>query len=175
MRQLATAPRIRAFLSALGRAVDEAVTAYLTGGSTAVLVGWRESTIDVDIKFVPDSTAALRAIPALKERLQINVELASPDLFIPVPGNWADHSPWVFTEGHLIVRHFDLTAQAVSKLERGHARDLVDVREMLDRGLVSPGAIRAYLDEVEPEWYRYPAVDPGRLGRMVDDFLRSRG
>src|SRR6201999_1643214 len=28
---------------------------YLTGGATAVLYGWRESTIDVDIKVVPDN------------------------------------------------------------------------------------------------------------------------
>ena len=35
--------------------------------------------------------------------------------------------------------HFDLYAQALAKIERGHAQDVDDVREMLRRGLVEPG------------------------------------
>jgi hypothetical protein len=30
------------------------VRVYLTGGSTAVIEGWRETTIDVDLRFEPD-------------------------------------------------------------------------------------------------------------------------
>ena len=61
---------------------------YLTGGACAVLQGWRDSTLDVDLKLVPDSDALLQAIPRLKESLEINVELAAPDQFIPeVPGS----------------------------------------------------------------------------------------
>ena len=66
MRQLATADRIRLFLARLGREARKPVTAYLTGGSTAVLMGWRESTIDIDIKFVPDSGDLLRLVPAVE-------------------------------------------------------------------------------------------------------------
>jgi hypothetical protein len=151
----------------MGRSSREPATVYLTGGSTAVLLGWRDSTIDIDVKFVPDRTELLRAIPALKEELEVNVELASPDLFIPVPPQWEDRSPWEATEGRLTVRHFDLTAQAVAKLERGHAHDLDDVQAMLDRGLVSPSGLRAYMDDIEPELYRFPAVDPASLRRAV--------
>ena len=28
--------------------------AFLTSGATAVLIGWRDSTLDVDVKLVPD-------------------------------------------------------------------------------------------------------------------------
>lgn len=56
---------------------------YLTGGATAVLEGWRPSTVDVDVRFEPDSDVALRQIASLKERLQVNVELASPLDFLP--------------------------------------------------------------------------------------------
>jgi len=42
-----------------------------------VLLGWRASTIDVDIKRLPDQDSVLRAIPALKESLRLNIELAS--------------------------------------------------------------------------------------------------
>jgi hypothetical protein len=51
---------------------------YLTGGATAVLEGWRESTVDIDVRFEPDSDAALSRISEIKDRLEINVKLASP-------------------------------------------------------------------------------------------------
>ncbi len=168
MRRLATADRIRALLARLGREARTPVTVYLTGGSTAVLLGWRESTIDVDLKLVPDSSEILRSVPALKEELQINVELASPDLFIPVPKGWEERSLWEATEGRLTVRHFDLVAQAVAKLERGHARDLEDVQAMLHLGLVTAEALTRFLADVEDELYRFPAVDPASLRRAVE-------
>ena len=138
-----------------------------------MLLGWRDSTIDIDLKLVPDSGPLLRAVPGLKEELQINVELASPDLFIPVPPHWEDRSPWETTEGMLTVRHFDLTAQAVAKLERGHARDLDDVRAMLDRGLVERAALLAFLDAIEDELYRFPAIDPPSFRRAVEAVARD--
>lgn len=166
--RLATAERIRAFLAGLGRSAAEPVTAYLAGGSTAVLLGWRDSTIDVDLKLVPESPELLRAVPWLKEELEINVELASPDLFIPVPPRWEERSPWEAAEGRLTVRHFDLTAQAMAKLERGHARDLEDVAAMLGRGLVTREALSSFLADIEAELYRFPAVDPRSLRRAVE-------
>ena len=64
------------------------------------------------------------------------------------------------TAGLLTVRHFELTAQAVAKLERGHARDRDDVQAMLDRGLVTGEGLLAFLDAIEDELYRFPAIDP---------------
>jgi hypothetical protein len=84
MREVADADRIRRFMQALGRAADAHGSCYLTGGATAVLVGWRGSTIDVDVRLVPEAEALLRAIQQLKNELRINVELASPADFIPV-------------------------------------------------------------------------------------------
>ena len=66
MREIADAERIHRFMRGLGAEVDVAARIYLTGGATAVLVGWRASTIDVDIKIVPDADPVLRAIPRLK-------------------------------------------------------------------------------------------------------------
>ncbi|HVL70142.1 MAG TPA: hypothetical protein VM364_22975 [Vicinamibacterales bacterium] len=71
-------------MRALGQSARDATRVYLTGGATAVLHGWRDSTIDVDVKFVPERDELFRAIQDLKERLQVNVELASPADFIPV-------------------------------------------------------------------------------------------
>jgi hypothetical protein len=74
-------------MEALGQRVKGPGTIYLTGGATALLFGWRAKTIDVDIKADPEPRGLFEAIAELKESLDANVELASPDLFIPeVPG-----------------------------------------------------------------------------------------
>lgn len=160
MRPLADADRIRTFMRELARAATRPGHVYFAGGATAVLLGWRDSTVDVDLKLIPDSDSLLRAIPALKETLQLNVELASPDDFIPVPASWQEHSPFIAQEGPLTFRHFDLTAQALAKIERGHDRDRRDVREMVSRGLVTVEGVRRAFAAIEPELFRYPALDP---------------
>jgi hypothetical protein len=65
---------------------------YLVGGATAVLLGWRETTIDIDLKLVPEVNEILKALPEIKEALEINVELASPDDFIPAVPGWEERS-----------------------------------------------------------------------------------
>jgi hypothetical protein len=160
--------RIQALARELARVARVPVCVYLTGGSTAVLEGWRESTIDVDLRFEPEADELLRALPALKERLQINVELASPPDFIPELPGWRERSPLVFREGAVAVHHFDLYSQALSKIERGFEQDLDDVRSMLASGLVEPSRLRTLYDAIEPELYRYPAIDPAAFRRKLD-------
>ena len=105
MRALADAERVRRFLDALGRRAHEEARVYLAGGATAVLYGWRESTVDVDLKVVPDTGSLLRAIPQIKEDLGINVELASPDDFIPALPGWEDRSPFIARVGLVSFHH----------------------------------------------------------------------
>lgn len=173
MRALADADRIHKFMRALGAASPAEARVYFTGGATAVLHGWRPSTIDVDIRIVPEHDALFRAIPQLKEELQLNVELASPDHFIPVKDGWEDRSPFVSREGRVSFHHFDLYAQALSKIERGHTQDVEDVREMLRRGLVERQALMAYFEEIAPRLYRYPALDPATFRRAVDEAVAA--
>lgn len=167
MRQLADRARIERFMRELGREAIAPARVYFTGGATAVLLGWRQSTIDVDIKMVPDSDALLRAIPRLKESLDLNVELAAPDDFIPVRENWADASAVVAHEGPLTFHHFDLYAQALAKIERGHEQDVQDVGDMLARALIDRGRLGEYFAAIEPRLYRYPAIDPPTFAKAV--------
>ena len=99
MRELADDERIRRFLRELGASADKETVVYLTGGATALLEGWRSTTVDVDLRIEPESDALLRALARLKDALSINVELASPADFIPVPAGWEDRSPFVAREG----------------------------------------------------------------------------
>jgi hypothetical protein len=171
VRQLADQDRIRAFMRALGAAADVDGAVYLTGGATAVLHGWRPTTIDVDLTLVPESDRLLRAIPALKDELRLNVELVSPAHFIPVPAGWEGRSIFVAREGRLSFYHYDPYAQALAKLERGHAQDLDDVRSLVATGLVEPARAMAFLREIEPELYRFPAVDPAAFRQAVERAL----
>jgi hypothetical protein len=168
MRERVDRPRLHAFMRALAEATRRPLQVYLVGGATAVLEGWRDSTIDVDLKFGDDSDAALRAIPALKERLNLNIELASPADFIPVKAGWEDRSPFVAQEGTVTYRHFDLYAQALAKIERGHETDRTDVAELIGRGLVDRERLLDYFTAIEPDLYRFPAIDPPSFRRAVE-------
>ncbi len=168
MRQLADKDRIEAFLAALAREATGDTDVFLVGGTSAVLIGWRPTTMDLDLVMRPESDAMLRAIPALKERLELNVELASPDQFIPVPPGWEERSPLIVRIGRVTFRHYDFTAQALAKIERGHTRDLADVEAMRARGLILPAEVRRQFALIEPLLYRFPAIDPPSFHRAVD-------
>jgi hypothetical protein len=175
MRELATAERIQSFMRALGAEAAAESRVYFTGGATAVLLGWRESTIDVDIAIEPDSDPLLRAIPRLKDALRINVELASPVDFVPVPAGWEERSLFIGQEGRVAFYHFDPYAQALAKVERGHRQDIEDVQAMIRTGLVDPRHALEYFERVEPQLYRYPAVDPRSFRRAVEEIFSTPG
>ena len=156
-------------MRALGAEAVETGAAYFTGGATAVLLGWRPTTIDVDVTFVPEQDAVLRALPRLKDELSINVELVSPADFVPLPRGWEERSVFVSREGRLTYYHFDPYSQALAKLERAHSQDLEDVRSMLAAGLVERDDALQRFREIEPALYRYPAVDPESFRRRVEE------
>jgi hypothetical protein len=162
MRELADSARIEQFMRELGRAVRVDGRVYLTGGATAVLHGWRDTTIDVDIKLIPDRDEILREIPRLKEALNLNVEL---------PPGWEDRSPLIRREGKLSFHHFDPVAQALSKIERGHEQDIHDVKEMISAGLVNPAEALIQFKAIEPELYRFPAIDPVTFRKSVEELF----
>jgi hypothetical protein len=155
-------------MSALGSAVKSTANVYVVGGATAVLLDWRSSTIDVDLKLVPESDELLKSLPGLKERLEMNIELASPDHFIPALPGWEQRSLYIQRHGNLSFFHYDFYAQALAKIERGHANDLVDVREMSNRRLIKPARLLDLFSAIEGAFYRYPAIDPSSFRQSVE-------
>ena len=158
-------------MRALGAEADQPTHLYFTGGATAVLLDWRVTTIDVDIHLLPESDRLLRAIPHLKERLQLNIELACPADFIPELPGWQDRSLYIANEGRLACYHYDFYSQALAKIERGHSQDVQDVQAMLDRRLIEAHTVHRHFDEIEPLLYRYPAIHPPSFRRAVDAIL----
>ncbi len=161
-------------MEALGREARADTRVYFTGGACAVLLGWRASTIDADIKMVPDRDELFRSLPELKERLRLNVELASPADFIPELPGWKERSPFILREGLVSFHHYDFYSQALSKIERGHAQDRGDVENMLEAGLVDPSRLRDLFEQIQARLVRYPAVDPGKFRRALDEALAGR-
>ena len=168
MRELADAGGVQRFMRALGAEADSETRVYFTGGATAVLLGWRHTTIDVDIKIVPERDSLMRAIPRIKDALHINVELTSPGDFIPLPPGWEDRSLFIAQEGRVAFYHFDLYAQALAKVERGHAQDVGDIQALLGRGLIERERLLRYFEAIEPELYRFPAIDPRSLRQALE-------
>jgi len=173
MRQEVSADRLEKFMKAIGRAGRKSARIYLVGGATAVLLGWRETTIDIDLKIVPEVDEILRRLPQLKEDLQINIELASPDNFIPPLPGWEERSSYIGKEGAIEFFHYDFYAQALAKIERGHTMDLLDVRKMIERKLIDPTRLLELYSRIEDGLYKYPAIDPKTFRTALQDFLKE--
>jgi hypothetical protein len=173
MRSEADKNKVLEFIAALGGRVRGPGKIYLTGGATALLQGWRDMTVDIDIKSDPEPPGLFEAIADLKEELDVNLELASPDQFIPELPGWRERSEFIGRFGHLDFYHYDFFAQALSKLERGHARDLLDVGAMLERRLITGNQLQAHFQEIRPALIRYPAIDIPGFAEAVEKFCRE--
>ena len=161
------AGKVRTFMRFFARETLGGGRVYLVGGASAVLIGWRATTVDVDLKLAPAPPGAFEAIALAKNRLNMNVELAAPDDFVPALPDWPTRSPPIVRHGQVDFFHYDFHGQALAKIERGHAQDRLDVAAMAERGLVAPNTLLALFDQVHAELLRYPAIDAACFRRKV--------
>ncbi|MBI4324824.1 MAG: hypothetical protein HY674_06115 [Chloroflexi bacterium] len=162
-------------MAALGDRVRGEGVIYLTGGATALLHNWRSITIDVDIKPDPEPPGLFEALARLKDELDLNVEMACPDQFIPAIPGWRERSLFIAHHGRIKFFHYDPYGQALSKLQRRHDRDLRDVRSALQTGLISVDRLRELFAQIEPQLIRYPAIDPASFRTAVQEFCDEHG
>ncbi|MGI8603400.1 MAG: DUF6036 family nucleotidyltransferase [Verrucomicrobiales bacterium] len=173
MRRKVTIATLERFMQELAAAARSPGKVYFAGGATALLLGFREQTIDVDLKLDPEPEGAFEAIAVLKDRLELNVELASPDDFIPRVEDWRERSSHIASIGRLEFFHYDFSLQALAKLERGHAQDVEDVTSLVRGGYVTSHELKTRFAQIEPKLLRYPALDPAQFKKKVDDFLSA--
>lgn len=174
MRPPADARKIRRLLRELGRRARGPGCVYLVGGASALLEGWRTSTVDVDLKLDPEPRGIFEAIAELKTEMDLNIELASPDQFLPPPPDWRERSRFIAPHGKVDFYHYDFRTQALAKLARGLDRDLDDARAMLHRGLVTRAELTAALEWMRPGLIRYPGLDPEAFAGRVRRFLAEQ-
>jgi hypothetical protein len=172
MRSETDRAKIEAFMSALSTRVGTGWI-YFTGGVTALLHQWRTMTVDIDLKAEPEPEGFFPALAELKDLLDLNIELASPDQFIPPLSGWQERSEFIARHGNVDFFHYDFYAQALAKIERGFPRDHHDVRAMLREHLIEPNRLRAYFDEIEPALVRYPALEAKVFRSSLEIFLNE--
>lgn len=174
MRSEADKAKIENFMVAVGKRVRGEGAIYFTGGATAVLHNWRSMTIDVDIKPDPEPAGLFEALAVLKNELDINVELAAPDQFIPAVPGWRERSLFIAQHGAVKFFHYDFYGQSLSKLQRRHDRDIRDVEAMWKAGLIQVDRLREMFRQIEPQLIRYPAIDPASFRAAVDKFCDEK-
>jgi hypothetical protein len=140
-----------------------------------VLEGWRDATVGLALKLDPEPEGVFAVIARIKQELDVNVELASPDDFLPELADWRERSPLVGRFGGREVRHYDLRAQALAKLSRGFERDVAEVVAMLARELVRCESFHAALAQMEPRLERYPRVSARELERRLGEVCPPPG
>ncbi len=155
----------------LGRRASTPGAVYLVGGATALMLGIRPQTIDIDIKLDPEPQGAFEAIAELKESLGVNVELAAPDQFIPPLPGWRERSPFVAAVGPVVFRHYDLYSQVLAKIERGHQVDRSDAEALVERGRLDVAELVRLAQAIRPQMARYPALDPADFERKLREFV----
>lgn len=133
-------------------------------------LGWRPSSVDVDL--YSDQEVIFRNIQEIKERLDINIEFARPEDFVPPLGGTAARHVFIDTVGVIAFYHYDPYAQCFSKLVRGFERDVEDARGFIDSGLVDPQKLRSLVAAIpESAYARYPALSRGGIENAVEAFL----
>jgi hypothetical protein len=173
MRQKVTSSRLREFIQQLARRAKGPGNVYFTGGSTALLLGIRDQTVDIDLKLDPEPAGIFEAIATLKNELDLNIELASPADFIPKHDNWRDNSIFIEAVSGVAFYHYDLVAQALAKIERGFEQDIADVKALIDKGFISAESITQQFKDIEEELVRFPAIDVLQFREKIKSLLSS--
>ena len=142
----------------------------LVGGGTAVYLGWRDSSIDADL--YSDREDVFRDIQGIKERLNMNIEFARPEDFVPHLRDTEERHVFIDKIGSVTFYHYDPYAQLLSKIVRGFQRDLEDARKFVGSGMVDPAKLLALVAAIPDATYaRYPSLSRKAVGKAVADFL----
>lgn len=172
VREQVTRERLAALMRELARTAPTGGPwrVFLVGGGTAVTLGWRSSSIDVDL--FSEQPEVFRDIQAIKERLEMNIEFARPEDFVPPLDGTSERHVHITTIGRVSFLHYDPYAQLLSKVVRGFERDDRDGRHFVTSGLVDRKTFRSLVSAIPDSAYaRYPQLSRAGVERAVDDFL----
>jgi hypothetical protein len=174
MRTTLDRKKLDAFIREVGLRAQGPGRVYLVGGATALLLNIRQQTIDIDLKLDPEPRAIFEAIALLKEKLELNVELAAPDQFLPPLPGWIDRSEFIVRSGQVDFYHYDFYSQVLSKLLRGHAKDLADAEAIVALRSLDLRRLRELFESIEGGLVRYPAISHEEFRRRVMQFIEDQ-
>lgn len=172
MRDEVTRERLRALMREIARTAPrgKAYQVYIVGGGTAVLTGWRPTSIDADL-FAPDESV-FRDVQGIKERLNVNIEFARPEHFVPALPDSESRHVFIETVDRVSYSHYDPYAQVFSKIVRGFERDIDDAHQFVRTGLVDPARLGHLVQQIPAsEYTKYPSLSQDAVGQAVEDFI----
>lgn len=172
MRRKLTRDRIRELMKAMAHSAPRgrSFRVFFVGGGTAVHAGWRESTIDANL--YSDQEEVFQDIQRIKESLNMNVEFARPENFVPPLEGSEERHVFIETVGRISFYHYDPYAQLLSKVVRGFERDMQDAESFLKSGMVAEKQFRSLVLGIPDEAYaKYPAISKKAVLVAVEDFL----
>lgn len=170
MREPLTRDKLYGVLRELARSARSPRRVYLLGGATAVELEWRSTTIDVDLS--ADHDDVFRDVQDIKERLNVNIEFARPEDFVPPLRGSSRRHVHFETIGRVSFYHYDPYAQTLSKVVRGFERDIEDANDFVRSGLVEPGKLRTLVASIRSSTYaKYPALSKQDVEKAVEAFL----
>lgn len=129
--------------------------------------------MDIDLRLDPEPPGIFQAIAKIKRELNINIELASPQDFLPPLPGWRERSVFIARKGQISFYHYDFTAQALSKLSRGYDRDVDDVIAMYEQRLFSLTDLRNCFEAIKPELIRFPSLSSDNLRQKIEGFIEK--
>ena len=173
MRSPLTLAKLQTFMEEVGRRAEGPGRVYFVGGSTALFLGFRDTTVDIDLKLDPEPKAIFESIAAIKELLSVNVELASPDQFLPELPGWRERSEFIGRVGPVKFYHYDFYSQVLAKVSRGYEKDLRDCVSMVKSKRVDTTQLLELFESVVPQMIRYPAIDPDALRERLTLFVKE--
>jgi Nucleotidyltransferase of unknown function (DUF6036) len=136
MRPRVGRQEIEQFLIQVGR-TRQPGRLYLTGGAALVHQGIRPGqTLDIDLQVTVDPANLTVQIAQLKQKMNINIEFASPGDFIPLPTQWEARSQFIKRYEQVDVFYFDWYSIALSKMQRANRQDVIDVQLLLQKGFI---------------------------------------
>jgi hypothetical protein len=112
----------------------------------------------------------------LIRELEVSAKRAGPGDFISLPAGWEERSQFLRRYGSLDVFTFDPVSTALSKIERGAARDVDDASRLVREGIVALDQLRRAFDEILPRLETESLrIDEDDFRRKFEAFVRILG
>ena len=162
MRSPADPEKIRRLMRELGRRVRGPGRIYLVGGASALLLGWRATTVDVDLEITQEPANLFQSIAQLKDELDVNVELSAPHRFVPALSDWEQRSVFIAREGEV-----DASASFIARMSIFKPYDP-------DQSFLFPPSPRDWLPQDHLVWFVSDTVDELDLSELMKSY-RSGG
>lgn len=149
---------IENFLQRLGNECASPTVIYLLGGTALFLLGNPRTTEDIDylgddLPSADDDFALL--IKKIAIELDIEVEGVPIDGFLPIPEGSEQRHILIGKYKALTVYAFDPYTIALSKIERGFASDLQDVKFLVKKELVDLSILESQVPALEAQAAAY--------------------